>query len=50
MFITYVICKERRKPGLRGSALVQEEEEGGRKFNNVIIVVKNGNYGDFCEF
>ena len=24
----------------------KEEEDGGRKFNNVIIVVKNRNYGD----
>ena len=27
----------------------KEEEDGSRKFNNVIIVVKNGNYGDILR-
>ena len=35
---------ERVSTGAGGQG--KEEEDGGRKFNNVIIVVKNRNYGD----
>ena len=43
--------KEARGEGVSTGAGGQgkEEENGGRKFNNVIIVVKNANYGDILR-
>ena len=38
---------ERVSTGAGGQG--KEEEDGGRKLNNVIIVVKNGNYGDILR-